>query len=378
MSDPLLDVLLQSVPDRAKVEQSIKKDPAAVEAFLNHLRGLPLSAVPSEKKYLDTSTQDISHTLISLTQTSSQQFIEYSNVVSEFCTQFETFDRDVRQFASSALSSTLDEEVNQLERQTSVGHTSDPVNLLRNAEKVQDVLELPSLTLACVRNGYYSEALELASHARRLQARYANIRVVQDVCKEIESVMELMVVQLFKLLRQNVKLPVLIKAISYLRRMPLFANSNSSRQLQQLLLASRLKFIRDQVATIEPLRQSPEKYLKRYLEIFREQVFATIVGFRQIFPEDRDADFVGDKLTSDFLRTVVDELSKTIEEHSPAITDQDTRNSLWLQLAYCSQSLGRVGGDFWPSIQYKTSAIRPEEWQDALDKQREISTRLKG
>ena len=96
-----------------------------------------------------------------------------------------------------------------------------------------------------------------------------------------------MLVQLLRLLRETVKLPILIKVVSYLRRMKPFQGLDDvDRQLEQLYLVSRLQYIRTLLSSLEPLKkQSPETYLKRYIEVFREHVFVTIVGFRSVFPE---------------------------------------------------------------------------------------------
>ena len=179
----------------------------------------------------------------------------------------------------TAIQETIDKTQNK-------DNSSESVILLKSLDKVQDVLELPSFALACVRNGYYSEALDLASHTRRLKMRYNNIRIIDDIQNELDHVMEIMMVQLLKLLRRQAKPATLIKVISYLRRMsPFMTYANPTPQLQQLYLASRLHFIRTQLSTLQPLKQTPDKYLKRYIEVYRELVYPTIVSFRSIFPD---------------------------------------------------------------------------------------------
>lgn len=376
-TDPLLDVLERHVPEEKK--KLISSD---WEEYLNHLRALPRSGIESEKSYLDTSHHSIQNTLISLTQTSHRQFIESTESLSKFTELFGNFQNISHDFQANQLTA-LDTDVHHVGdiRTNHAQHeqgSGEAVMLLKNLEKIQDILELPSLAMACVRNGYYAEALDLASHTKRLRTRYSNIKVIDQIQKDIDKVMNTMMIQLLKLLRQQVKLPTLIKVFSYLPRMyPFNTNDdseNSSKQLQQLYFASRLHFIRNQLNTLVPLKQSPDKYLKRYLEIFREHVFATVVGFRSIFPETEVQE--NQPLVADFLRTTVKELREIIEEIAPQITDHTIRNSLWLQIAYCSQSLGRVGGDFWPGIQGNIESIQNEEWFEALKKQKDISKRL--
>lgn len=291
----------------------------------------------------------------------------------------------------------------------------DAVTLLKNLDRIQDILELPSLTWACVNNGYYAEALDLASHTNRLSKRYSHVKVIQDLQQQVDEALKTMVVQLLRLLKESVKLPTLIKVISYLRRVAPFNTINSSnmmnlsdfsnptpvsptfdvatRQLQQLFLFSRLQYINDLLNSLEPLKkQSPEAYLKRYIESFREHVFVTVVGFRSVFSESsvdeesirnntsltdnklfsgtRNTEF-SENLIASFIRTLYTKFYDTVCQIAPFIDDPSYRNSLFLQISYCSKSLGRVGADFWPSVQGPEDDDSEENKESSLSNQEE-------
>ncbi|CAN6646112.1 hypothetical protein TRVA0_021S01662 [Trichomonascus vanleenenianus] len=376
MNDPLLDVLQHSVEeeDKAKFSQ-ISQEPWSQE-YLDHLRTLPQSSIANEQEYLLKSHNSNKSTLMALTQTSYKQFIDCDESIGQFKHSFSDFQAQARSFESRVRSAGPNGGI----QWTGDSHgKTDSVILLKNLEKLQDILEIPSLTLACIRNGYYSEALDLASHARRLQVRFPTVEVIQKIAEDIEKHLKVMVVQLLRLLRQQNKLPTLIKVVSYLRRMAPFSAMNpekSTEQLQQLFLVSRLAFIRSQLDVLKPLQ--PEKYLKSYIEVFREHVFGTVTGFRSIFPGDLNGrtKVTGQRLVSNFLRKCVDELKDTINSTAPKISDQSVRAGIWLQLVYCSQSLGRVGADFWPTVQKDCTGISTKEWNEALAKQKEIAKRL--
>lgn len=275
-------------------------------------------------------------------------------------------------------------------------NVEDAVVLLKNLEKVQDILELPNLIQACVNNGYYAEALDLAAHTARLSKRYIHVRVVQNIQAQVDDALKSMTVQLLQLLRESVKLPTLIKVVSYLRRIPPFSSRGPglvTHQLQHLFFFSRLQYIRSLLESLEPLkRQSPDMYLKRYIELFREHVFVTVVGFRSVFPDTQLAgerapvSRASDNLVAAFVRALVGDFHQTVTDIAPFIADDSARSSLWLQVLYCSKSLGRVGADFWPAWQGpelpednddddddSTGPLSKKEWVAAIQKQMDIS-----
>lgn len=415
--DPLFDILLSELPDHIQtlINTSNNQTTESALSVLPTLRSSNLSTItsPETEHELEKAQGAITQQLQEIAQASYTKFISGSAALSSFNEQFVTFKETAKEFYESEFSY-LDNDIQHFstllpldsndsldsgkasEGASARSGNAESIVLLKNLDKIQEMLELPTLTLACVNNGYYTEALDLASHANRLLLRFNNIKVIKDIHTQVEAALKTMLVQLLRLLRETLKLPTLIKVMSYLRRMQPFQSApDVTRQLQQLYLVSRLQYIRTLLSTLDPLkRQSPEVYLKRTIEVFREHVFVTVVGFRSVFPvslstttsapngtgSSGGASSAGDRLISSFLRTLVEELHKTIAEISPFIADEGARSSLWLQVSYCSQSLGRVGGDFWPTIQGPTeegsSGITKEEWTTALRKQKEVTRHL--
>jgi len=142
-----------------------------------------------------------------------------------------------------------------------------------------------------------------------------------------------------------------------------------------------------------------ERYLKRYIEIFREHSFSIISMYKSVFPtalpapgstgqEDgpmsptmgmkspfdtaaKDVEDRNDSLPSalaTFAASLVDMLLDTIREYLPNITDRSSRDSLLTQILYCAGSLGRQGADFGMML----AVVEDELAEQDNDEQRRI------
>lgn len=98
-----------------------------------------------------------------------------------------------------------------------------------------------------------------------------------------------------------------------------------------------------------------ERYLKRYIEIFREHSFSTIQTYRSIFPTNNTSTPVTDKeddtvrlpsALASFPLHLVGLLMETLQMYLPNVTDSAARESLLVQVLYAANSLGRLGADF--------------------------------
>jgi conserved oligomeric Golgi complex subunit 8 len=117
--------------------------------------------------------------------------------------------------------------------------------------------------------------------------------------------------------------------------------------------------------------QQTERYLKRYIEIFREQSFATISMYKNIFPATTsDATTTSTKSNTKPITTpsttptttpaflaiphplatfpshLISLLSTTLQQYLPNLSDPSARDSLLMQVLYAAGSLGRLGADF--------------------------------
>lgn len=158
--------------------------------------------------------------------------------------------------------------------------------VLSNMDQIQNILELPSLTAECIKNGHYSEALEISSYTRRLAIRFPESDLIKEVENGIKKEMDMMLTGLIRLLRTNLKQSSMVKIVSYLRRIqPFNQMDNSDEQLKRIFLHSRYQFIKLELSSLVPLKKNhlTEKYCKRSIEVVREFCFGTIMTFKNIF-----------------------------------------------------------------------------------------------
>jgi conserved oligomeric Golgi complex subunit 8 len=260
--------------------------------------------------------------------------------------------------------------------------------LVRNVDRLVDVLELPTLLSSAISAtpANYSSALDLNSHIRRLHGLYPNSPLVDSVSLQAEQATHKMAADLVVSLKTpNLKLAASLRTVGWLRRVvpdlePEIASGQgtSDRVLGSIFLLCRLATLSSTLSALQPLRdladeertrqaaapknshswsggQQTERYLKRYVEIFREQSFGIISMFKSVFPNvafSALAQDMDDPLQppapplTGFPLHLVEMLMATLHEYLPWVRDRAARDSILTQVLYCSGSLGRLGGDF--------------------------------
>ncbi|KZF25307.1 Dor1-domain-containing protein [Xylona heveae TC161] len=316
--------------------------------------------------------------------------------------------------------------------------------LARNVDRLGDMLDLPTLLSSAVTplstssnanaalgsqysssfNANYASALELFAHIKRLRTLYPSSPLVDSIVSEAEVAMRVMTTNLISNLRtQGIKVAGGMRIVGWLRRLsPELDNSQGFSQagvnlisqedgLGALFLVCRLASLVAMLEALDPLRelaeqelerrvasekapnvtdangpswaggQQTERYLKRYIEIFREQSFSIVSMYKSIFPSlvsasdgsreqlapqtksnlpshyVRDIKAAADPSATDPLQPIPSSLSTfplhlvsllidTLRRYLPSVKDKGARESLLTQVLYCAGSLGRLGGDF--------------------------------
>ncbi|KAK8126297.1 mitochondrial carrier domain-containing protein [Apiospora kogelbergensis] len=425
MADLLYDLLRPAGRGQSSTPNA---EPAALE-YLSSLASSSLSAIESEQpQALAQTSHSLLLSLQALSKKSHKSIIEsasnHANLrtalpalatsTSDLKLGIPKLDNEAVRFSTTYHKSGENEMLNSRKR---------ALLLSRNVERLVDVLELPTILSSAITTGSssaaanYTPALDLNGHIRRLHSLYPESPTVVSVSTQAEEVMQTMATNLISSLRApGLKLASALRTVSWLRRVipeldPAGATGNGGG-LGALFLVCRLATLMNMLAALEPLRdladqektrqqqastgnawsggQQTERYLKRYIEIFREQSFAIVSMFRSIFPTSHGQAGVGapkegDKdplqpipsALSTFPFHLVEMLMETLRTYLPNVKDQTSRDSLLTQVLYCAGSLGRLGGDF--GVLLATLDVgqeQEEEWVEVVKRHRVMAGRL--
>lgn len=278
------------------------------------------------------------------------------------------------------------------------------LRLLQNSERLVEVMELPPLLSSAVLTTppNYSMTLDLYAHVRRLASIYPASDMVSSILHDADAAIRQMAGDLIVALRApNLKLAPALRTVGWLKRLvpDLITSIPTEDTLPALFLVCRVATFMELLGALEPLRelavsertrqgkssstwsggQQTERYLKRFIEIFREHSFSIASVFKSV-----NASFPGlDHEDTDPLRPLpqplatlplhlVEMLLDTLRTHLPTVKDQAARESILTQVLYCSGSLARLGADFGLLL----ATIGVDEWVDLVKRHRLLAGRL--
>ncbi|EIW69198.1 hypothetical protein TREMEDRAFT_57122, partial [Tremella mesenterica DSM 1558] len=337
----LTDILSESLLTSSSIPYTLDLNTPSARTYIDRLVGLPLDALVFEPSSISSQSHAIDSELVNLCFREYPTFISVHKCSAAVRVAIDDFDQSLSQLLDSVPA--LEQSCREFSTITSgIQKGREKASLVQeHQDKLVDLLEIPQLMETCVRNGYYQEALELASHVQEMGRRHENV-LIQDVAMEVDSMLQLMLSQLLALLREPVKLPTLVKTIGYLRRL----DKLDEDQLCLVFLISRLHNFRAQLVGIEKDRDDPVRYVRKYVDIFREHVYDIISQFSAIFVQPSGRHTGMEQLIS-FARLCVNDLSQLIKSYVPRMSsDSASMSSILIQLGYCALSFARVGMDF--------------------------------
>lgn len=428
MADPLYELLVPyfDTPASPRPVPSVSDNVTA--KYLNRLSTLPLASLTStEPQSLAQSSHTTLLSLQSLSARSNPAIVASSDHLSSLRTSLpqlaakaESLRNEIPKLDEQAVA--FSERYSRSAENEVLDRRKNALLMARNVDRLSDVLDLPTLLASAISSSTaqgasntvnYASALDLHSHIKRLHLLYQDSELVSSIYQQTEEAMQEMTSNLIASLRsQNIKLAAGMRTVGWLRRVAPELDGNSSNRegtLGALFLVCRLAILVSMLSALDPLRdlaeqetaiklresnatakkttndawsggQQTERYLKRYVEIFREQSFAIISMYKSIFPSGPDtstSEDLGLKFKSLGLRSVsapqsspptpqqqqdplspvpsalstfplhlVGLLTETLKRYLPNVRDKSSRESLLTQVLYCAGSLGRLGGDF--------------------------------
>lgn len=322
---------------------SVDVSSSSASSYLDYLQSLPLPELLRQPSFISVETSTVESDLTNLCFREYPTFISVHRCSSAVKSAFDDFSDSLEKLIGSMPA--LEDECQTFSSSTSkIQRIRSKASLVQeHQDKLLDLLEIPQLMETCVRNGYYQEAMELLDHSRTISQRYKDVVLVQDVVREVEGVLQLMLTQLLSLLREPIKLPALIKTVTFLRRL----HALDENELALIFISSRYRNFKAQLAYIERDKADPVRYLRRYIDLFREHVYDLIAQFTTIFLDSPNTAIH----IASFASQAVSELVNLVRTCVPQLSaDAASMSSILIQLGYCAMSFTRVGLDFAPLI----------------------------
>ncbi|KHN98599.1 Dor1-like protein [Metarhizium album ARSEF 1941] len=264
------------------------------------------------------------------------------------------------------------------EKSSLIAERKKALRLLHNGERLVDMMELPQLLNSAIASSpiSYSSSLDLYAHVRRLASLYPYSTLATSVLDEANSVIRRMAIDLIATLQTpNLKLAPSLRTVGWLKRIipELVATSQTGESLSAIFLVCRLRTLIATLDALEPLKQlaeeervrkvkvsqawsrgqHTERYIKRFIEVFREHSFGMVSVSKSVdasFPQTdgtaADPVFPLPSVLASFPLHLTGLLMDTLRTYLPVVKDQAARESIITQVLYCAGSLGRLGADF--------------------------------
>jgi hypothetical protein len=379
-------------------------------AFLAHLAELPVEALQSsEPQNLAQASHSLLLSLQGLSRKSHKAIVESAAGHASLRERLPTLNQKATDLCQAvprleAQAETFSTAFSKAGESQMLARRRQALRLLQNSERLVGVMELPPLLTSAVLTNptTYSSTLDLYAHVRRLASLYPDSALVTSVLGEADAAIRQMAADMIATLRTpSLKLAAALRTMGWLKRIvpDLVQGVPVEDALPAMFLVSRLCTLGDTLDALDPLRkladdekvrqskashawsggQQAERYLKRYIEVFREHSFNIVSVFKSLSTSFGSSS--GD--SDDQLRPLptplatlplhlVEMLATTLRTYLPTVKDQASRESILTQMLYCASSLGRLGADFGMLL----ATIGEAHWVDVVKRHRMLAGRL--
>lgn len=222
--------------------------------------------------------------------------------------------------------------------------------LLNNSTTMGELLEIPKLLDACVRNGHYDEALDLENFVAKMETTHGHIGLIKTLADEARASSAEMLRALLGRLRVGIQLPECLRVIGYLRRLSAY----DEMALRQTFLSCREEYIANAVGDLDD--SNAYDYLKKLTDTHRVALFDVVMQYRAIFSDESASDtksnagIDGGSLLYSWATHRVSKYLALIEATLPRMYEGGALASVYEHCQYCGTSLARVGLDTRPLL----------------------------
>jgi len=162
-------------------------------------------------------------------------------------------------------------------------------NVLQQHGALLELLELPQLLDACVRNQMYEESLELLGYCSNLlqahEARGEEIPVLGQLQEQLAVQRANLQASLVAQLRTDIHLPACVRVMGFLRRI----QRHSEEELRSLFIEHRRSFLeghKHQVELLRGSRGSVVTALRNAADLLRTHAYDIGTQYKALFPQD--------------------------------------------------------------------------------------------
>ncbi|KAJ8474247.1 hypothetical protein ONZ51_g7354 [Trametes cubensis] len=348
MSDASQDAELPTLPELLAASAQDTFDPSSLtspeaSAYLSRLTSLSLQELEEEPTELSSSSAQLTNALTTLCYTSYPTFLSLHATTSTLSSSLDSLFSSLSSLLSALPNLESSARTFAQDSRALLASRRKAALVLEHHDKLHDVLSLPLLLETSVRNHNYSDALLLAQHASTLASRFPSNPLVQSVKADCDARVHSMLAQLLRVLHEQAKLPALFRAVGFLRKM----NVLSEQELALAFLSGRNAYLDGTLRTVEAEKKGLDsegsverereiyaRYLKRYVDAWREGVHDVVTQYTTIFldrPQGTEPAPPGASRAANDIHHAA----------HPSLL-----SSLLTQLTYCATSFARVGLDF--------------------------------
>eukprot|EP00003_Mantamonas_plastica_P004731 TRINITY_DN1376_c0_g2_i1.p1 TRINITY_DN1376_c0_g2~~TRINITY_DN1376_c0_g2_i1.p1 ORF type:complete len:671 (+),score=199.71 TRINITY_DN1376_c0_g2_i1:116-2014(+) len=256
-----------------------KIDVTTHQSFLNDLTSYSVDRLTKEPMKLRGDIEEIQNELEGLSFRNYKAFINTSACISDVASEVHKVDKSLNSLIETL--PTLEQNCERfVEAAETIATRRRTTKLtLHYHQQLMEILEIPLLMDAFVKNECYDEALELEAFVVKLKRLHNDLEIVGDIGDEVAKCTNVMEEQLLGRLRGKIQLNDCVQVITFLRRLDRY----TERELKLKFLQSRDASLQSELDSI-PM-DNANLYLSNLTSVYKSHLQTIVRNFTTIFGE---------------------------------------------------------------------------------------------